>query len=190
MGTAPDGAAGIQVNDYKLQLFKRGDKTWKYLAAVEFKNLQYGENKFDAFALSEDGSKSDAVTLTVVVEQPGTSSAPAASSGSNVVSTPILNNDPLEPGTLTITGPSTGEPFAASGTGELLIEGKSPRGASTLWVNDYQLRLFEPKKGFWNYIASTKLGTLKRGANTYVIVARNDKGEVIDRVTYIINFQP
>jgi len=88
-----------------------------------------------------------------------------------------------------VHAPSAGTQHTAmlSGTGlELLIEGSVPPGTQSMWVNDYQLRLYSPGKTFFNYIASTALNTLKRGENPYVIVARDKEGMILDRMTYTI----
>ena len=100
-----------------------------------------------------------------------------------------MNNAPLKPGTLQITAPTAGtlHEAALSGTGvEFLIEGTVPQGTHSVWVNEYQLQLYTPGKLFFNYIASTKLQTLKRGTNTYTIVARDKAGQVLDRMEYVI----
>ncbi len=59
-----------------------------------------------------------------------------------------------------------------------------------MWVNDYSLRLFKPGKTTWNYIASPDLKNMKVGKNTYVITSRNAKGEVLDKMTYEIEYRP
>ncbi len=57
-------------------------------------------------------------------------------------------------------------------------------------MNDYRLQLFESGKGYWNYIAATELGTMKRGRNEYRIVARDKANRILDRVTFVIEFRP
>ena len=59
-----------------------------------------------------------------------------------------------------------------------------------MWVNDYQLQLYVAGKTFWNYIANTEYGNLKRGKNIYVIVTRNAKNEILDRVEYTVTYNP
>lgn len=197
-GTAPEGTVGIIVNDYRLQFFEPGDTTWSYLANVAFDNLEYGENTFEAIAINQSGLKSEPARMTIIIgegeegivssEDEGEDTPPAEEVDPDPGTLP--DNDPLAPGTLSITGPSANSTSHNTGEVELLIEGYAPPGTENMYVNDYRLRLFEPRKGIWNYIASVNLGTMKRGQNMYTITARNEAGQIIDQVRYVINFNP
>ena len=196
-GTNAASVQGMMVNEYKLQLFTVGKGTWSYLASVQLGNLKKGENIFDVYALDAQGNKSAPVRLTVIYDDgtlPSASStgttgsaasAGAASSQLNEASLP--NNDPLAPGTLTVTGPTAGTSHTATG-GELLIEGATSNTTSTLWVNGYQLQLYKPGVTWWNYIASERFGNLKKGTNTYRITARDSEGRVVDRMVYTVTY--
>lgn len=200
-GEAPEDAIGIIINDYRLQFFKPGDKTWKYLASTDLENIKEGENIFTAVAINPGGYKSEPVTMTIVLggETEGviarsetTGDADDAAEEEDLIEPESLpDNDPLMPGTISVTAPTSGARHEAVGLDEIefLIEGSVPSNASSVWVNGYQLRLYSGK-GYWNYIASTKLNTMKRGTNKYEVVARNSDGQILDRFTYIIEFDP
>ena len=217
IGEAPPEAIGIIVNDYRLQFFQPGDETWKYLASTELDNYQFGENVFEAVAIKKGGLKSEPVSITVILggdtegvigspeedidgeEETDDTEDTMETDDEEEVPPPeeddvsgFPNNAPLAPGTLFVRSPAPGHKYVAEGIefNELLLEGAAPVGTKSMWVNNYKLRLFEPEKGFWNYIASTKLGTMKRGENEYVITARDKDNMIIDRVTYTIVFNP
>jgi hypothetical protein len=187
-GTAPPGVAGIIVNDYRLQLFKPGDLTWTYLASLRLQNFQEGENVFTVVAISEAGLKSDPVTLTVLLggEGEGVIDVGSASSAEITSEEALPQNAPLLPGAVEVTGPVAGTQYTA--TGAFLLEGAVPKETASVWVNGYRLRLYTAGKTFWNYLADPKLGTLKRGVNTYRINARNEKGEILDTTTYTVTY--
>lgn len=191
-GTAPRGTAGIIVNDYRLQLFQAGDTQWSYLASTRLQNFAQGENIFRIVAVSESGYRSDPAVLTIVLgegEEGVVSGGSSAGTNASAAPRTLPSNAPLKPGTLLVTAPTarTRHEAVLSGTGaEFLIEGNVPTGTVSVWVNDYKLQLYSAGKTFFNYIASTKLNTLKRGTNTYDIVARDKDGNILDRVLYTI----
>ena len=189
-GTAPKGATGIMVNDYVLQLFDAEKGTWSYLAATRLSNLVRGQNVYNVYALygSANGvpEKSPPATITILLEagaegvvQPGTTSSATSSV------TP-LNNAPLLPGTVKITAPDASVPLRGTGA---LIEGTTSSTTDSIWVNDYRLQLYKAGKTTWNYIASPDLQNLRPGKNTFVIVARNAKGEVLDRLELVLSYE-
>ncbi len=195
-GTAPVGTAAIYVNDYKLLLFRQNDTDWSYLASVRLENLQQGENVYSVIAEDASGGRSAPVTLTIIVGEDGPttpatpSSAGAASSVAPVVSEASLpKNDPLRPGTLTVTAPAQGTSATMTGTG-FLLEGTTIKETASVWVNGYRLQLYEPGKTFWNYWALPKYGTLKEGTNTYRIVSRGSDDNILDILTYTVEYKP
>lgn len=191
-GTAPDGTVAIYVNDYKLQLFRAGDAQWSYLASLRLNNLKQGENVFNVIAEDASGGRSAPATLTIVVGEEGetTPAAAASSSAAPAVSeTSLPQNDPLRPNTLAVTSPVAGTSASMTGTG-FLLEGTTIKETATVWVNGYQLKLFEPGKTFWNYWALPKYGTLKQGTNVYTIVSRGANGKILDRMTYTVEYTP
>lgn len=74
-----------------------------------------------------------------------------------------------------ITSPNTGNDFETTET-SLYILGNTPENTQSIWVNNYQLKKFEPEKGTWSYKASTEIKTLKMGENSYVIYAVDESG--------------
>ena len=202
-GTAPADAVGIIVNDYRLQLFEPGDKDWSYLANVAYDNMQYGENVYEVVAINRGGYRSDTASITIILSEEGTEGVVTEGEGTEnneatvsdkptpttVEESELPDNVPLNPGSIRIFAPGTGSEFTTSSV-ENLIEGNIPTDTNSVWVNGYRLRLYEPGKDFFNYIASVELNTLKRGRNPYRITIRNADGEIIDELNYILNFQP
>ena len=182
------------MNDYRLQLYDAGSTKWSYLASTKLGNLQYGTNTFAAVAINRNGLRSEPAVLTIilgkgeegVINETDQEETAGAEENTPVIDGNLPNNTPLAPGTLTVDIPTPGTTHTETGTGEVLIQGTPPTDTFTLWVNDYRLRLFEPGRGMWNYRASTELKTLKQGSNTYEIIARNRKGEILDRMVYTI----
>lgn len=71
----------------------------------------------------------------------------------------------------TIEVPATNGQTYRTQAEEVVLRGKAPPGATGIMVNDYRLKLFDPAKGTWSYIASTKVGNMKAGTNTFDVVA-------------------
>lgn len=65
-GTAPSKTKEIAINDYKLQKFIPGDKSWSYVASTEFQNLLKGKNEFKVYATDINGKKEliDSIIIT------------------------------------------------------------------------------------------------------------------------------
>ena len=195
-GTAPADAVGIEVNGYRLQLFSPGDTTWSYLANTQFNNFAVGENVFEVIAINRGGYRSDPAKITVILGDGQEGVVTGTSTGSVTPTTPqtveeasLPSNAPLMPGTISIFAPNAGNQYTATES-EFLIEGNIPPEVASVWVNGYQLRLYEKGKGFFNYIASVELGTLKRGRNVYRIATRDDVGKLLDEMDYVVTFTP
>lgn len=200
-GTVPEGTIGVLVNDYRLQLFNPGDTTWTYLASVRLENLKVGENVFNVYAIGANTLKSEPATITIIVgdgdegvvssasSSAGGTGGSASSEPEQVEESTLPNNAPLQPGSLTVEKPEAGTTHTTSEV-EFLIEGSVPASTDSVWVNGYKLRLYSPGKTFWNYIASVELGTMKEGANTYKVNARDKDGKIIDSLTYTITYNP
>lgn len=192
-GTAPQGAAGIIVNDYRLQLFDPAKGTWSYLASTRLDNFREGENVFTVYAVNESGTKSPGVSLTILLGGEGEGVISSASSGQSssaeISENTLPKNDPILPGTLKVTGPGEGTEYTFTGTGSsFLLEGTVPKETSSVWVNGYKLRLYVAGKTFFNYIADATFGTLKKGTNTYVINARNAEDKILDTLTFTVTY--
>lgn len=192
-GTAPANTAGIMVNDYQLQLFQSNDRTWSYLASTALNNLHSGTNVYDVYALDTLGNKSAPVRITILLEE-GSEGVISSGTGSSSTATTVEEadlpqNDPLMPGTITVTGPQAGSSYTATGS-EFLLEGAAPSAAASVWVNGYKLQLFKAGGGYWNYIAKTEYNTLKPGTNVYRIVARNAENQILDMFEYTVTYNP
>ncbi|MBT4936885.1 hypothetical protein HON22_03115, partial [Candidatus Peregrinibacteria bacterium] len=86
---------------------------------------------------------------------------------------PIIESDSLK----SFSAPNNGDNLATN-LNEFFIEGKVPAKTQSVLINGYQLRLFETEKSTFTYKASTLLGTMKEGENTYkleVIDSNNEK---------------
>ena len=183
-GEAPQGTEGIIVNDYRLQLYKPGNKTWSYLASVANGNLVPGKNMYTIVALDKDGRKSPGRSITIDY-------SPAVTGGSGAIKNeqPIKQNAPLEPGSLSVTSPTAGTSGETKDI-ELSILGTTSPNTASISVNGYILSMYESGSTQWKYIASVNLGTMKRGRNLYRIVARNAKGEILDVLEYSLTLAP
>lgn len=206
-GTAAKGIAGIMVNDYRLQLFQVGDTAWSYLASTKLENLQWGMNAYDIVAIDDAGNRSAPASITILLEQgeegvvpneqsvigspipSGISGQRTADSGQTHATSSGQAGRPLEPGSLQISTPTTGEPYTTARF-EFSIYGTTSPRTSSVWVNDFRLRLYQPGQTTWKYIASHPIGTMKRGKNTYTIIARDGEGNVLDRTEYTVIFKP
>ncbi len=67
-----------------------------------------------------------------------------------------------------INEPNGGGNYATSGT-EFFIEGITPDGVKSVFVNGYKLKLFDSVKKSFSYKASISIGTLKNGENEYKV---------------------
>lgn len=194
-GTNGADVTGILVNDYRLQLFTPGKGTWSYLAGTQLGNMSVGTNVYEVYALDASGNKSDPARLTIVYDDgtlpPDTGSTASGGTASSAPAqadeSTLPQNEPLSPGTLTVTGPTAGTAHTATGS-EFLIEGTTSSDTASVWVNGYKLQLFQAGKTYWNYIAREAFGNLKKGTNVYKITVRNAKDEILDTVEYTVTY--
>lgn len=70
-----------------------------------------------------------------------------------------------------------------------VIRGIASVETAAIEVNGYRLAKFVAGSQNWNYIAAVKMETLKKGENEYVIKAFDANENVIDEMTYHINYQ-
>lgn len=200
-GNAPEGAAGIVVNDYRLQLFQLGDRTWSYLASTNLGNFHPGMNTYDIVAIDDAGNRSAPVHITILLEtgeegivEEGIRNQPFDKTQGKEPVTRNLNdilprNPPTEPGSIAVTVPTKGEPYTTSRR-EFSIYGITSPNTHTVWVNNFRLQLYTPGKDTWKYITSVQMGTMKRGENHYTIIARDSSGNILDRLEYTVIFRP
>ena len=185
-GGAPADARGIMVNDYTLQLFDPAKGEWSYVASLRLRNMLPGINVYDVYALDATGKKSASARITIIQGEGPDGVVNVAASSAAAVST---GNAPLLPGTLTVTAPTAGTTHEETGTG-FLLEGTTSATTASVWVNDYKLQLYKPGKTTWNYIVDVALNNLKKGKNVYTVVARNTEKEILDTLTYTVEYQP
>ncbi len=188
-GEVSSGIAAVVVNDYKLQLFTAGNRTWSYLASTNLNNLNPGENTFTVYAMDADGNRSPTRTITIIFTPGNIQSGTGSTSNLSSSQPAIKQNPPLSPGVLIVDKPVSGV-SAVTSEKEIVIEGRTSADTASISINGYTLSLYLSGKTTWNYIASTELGTLKRGKNVYRVVARNATGEILDVLEYTITFNP
>lgn len=70
-----------------------------------------------------------------------------------------------------------------------VVKGDAPIGTKKITVNDYKLSKYIGGQTKWDYIASTRYGTLENGLNTYVVKALDANGEEIDSLIFSINYE-
>ncbi|MBP9750532.1 MAG: FecR domain-containing protein [Candidatus Peribacteraceae bacterium] len=195
-GGVPAGTQAVEVNGYRLQLYKPGNTTWSYLARTDLGNLVAGRNEFNVVAINGSSLASPPATLVVLVEagQEGVVATGAvigssSSSVSSVQESDLPKNDPIRAGSLQIVAPTAGTQHTMSGTGsEILIEGTTIAETDSVWVNGYKLQLYKAGKTTWNYIARESMGNLKKGQNVYRIVTRDKQNAIIDILSYTVTY--
>lgn len=70
---------------------------------------------------------------------------------------------------------------------DLLLSGDTPADLTGVYINDYRLKSFSPKEKKFYYRATTNLGTLKKGENTYTL-AFEIGGQKVPKETITIFF--
>ena len=97
----------------------------------------------------------------------------------------LTNNNPNK---LTITFPSQKANYT-TGSNWNVIRGTASKETAAIEINGYRLQKFIAGSQNWNYIAAVKMQTLNEGENEYVIKAFDAEENVIDEMTYHINYQ-
>lgn len=182
-GTVSSNTASIRVNDYTLQLYEAGETTWQYIAQTALNNFAQGSNTYRIQATAADGSVSSEQVITIVKNSDTVSSSQSTQSQSSVVTTTN------ESASIIRTGPTANDEYQTS-TDNIVIEGTITGKATSVWVNGYQLQLFNPERGIWNYLANTDLNTLSAGTNQYRIEARDSAGNLLDSDNLTIIYTP
>lgn len=67
-----------------------------------------------------------------------------------------------------------------------IIRGTTPKNTNAIKINNYTLSKYNPGQTEWTYIASSDLGTLKKGENSYTVYALNAEGNEIDSQNFTI----
>ncbi|MCA9373927.1 FecR domain-containing protein [Candidatus Peregrinibacteria bacterium] len=170
-GTVKAGTAAVVVNsnlgDYELSQFKEGDTEWSYNVSDSFGNLKPGENTFKVYAVNEDGARSSAATITITYEKDKVE----------------ITDDLTKPVVETYNGSSSSTTDANTVT----VIG-SIKGAEKVVVNGYTLSQFTSGGTQWKYVASTALGNLKPGDNTFEVYGIDPDGNKSEVVSFTINY--
>ena len=137
-------------------------------------------------------SKSSNSSKTTVTTMPSEKKAPKIGTINNAIATDTKTD------TKKITEVVKADPIAVTSFKEdktttkkafNLIEGTTPEDTFKIKINDYTLSKYKAGETHWNYIASTSLGTLKKGINSYKIVALDGNGAEITSKTVTIDYQ-
>ena len=70
-----------------------------------------------------------------------------------------------------------------------IIRGATPKKTSTIKINDYKLSRYYSGQTEWSYIASSTVGTLKEGENSYTVHALDAEGNEIGSKSFTINYE-
>jgi len=83
-----------------------------------------------------------------------------------------------------ITTPNDGEDWMTS-IEPITISGSVPEGTEKIWINEYELTLFEPGDTAWNYEASNRFDSIESGKNVFeVYIGSSEEDRVlIDAIT-------
>jgi ABC-type transport system substrate-binding protein len=69
---------------------------------------------------------------------------------------------------------------------EIYVMGHLPEHTSSVSVNGFELQLFSPENKRFSYSASTKIGTMKTGENTYHVEFFDASGNILDEETVTV----
>lgn len=89
---------------------------------------------------------------------------------------------------LSVTSPTKGEAYN-TGLNWNVLRGTAPQGTVSVEVNGYKLAKYIPGSTTWNYIAATRMQTLKEGENAYTIKALDAEGNLLQKLEYVIHYQ-
>jgi len=107
-----------------------------------------------------------------------------------------VKKEPETPKTISEVSP-TGKLAVTSFDGGLLkttfgynvVKGTAPTGTKRITINDYRLSKYIGGQTKWDYIASTRFGTMKSGLNTYVVKTYDAKNVETDSLIFTINYE-
>jgi len=174
IGTAPENAVQITVNNYTLSKFRPGDRKWSYFAAKKFGTLLPGKNTFSIVAISNDGKKSKPTLLNITYE--GT-----VKNTSLIKKTNNVAND------INFKKPIILKPFIANKTdvyqtsaSVVTISGEVDPQTKSVEVNGFRLEKFKPGDIRFSYIANANYGNLKKGDNIFKVVAIGPNGQIAE----------
>jgi hypothetical protein len=174
-GTTSSNTAAIEVNKYRLQLYKAGSTKWAYLADAELGTLKPGENTYTIVAYNAANQASEPVTITI--NYGGTTTQ---SSTSSAAPAPAANQTPSNPGSMQVVIPGATSPHTTDQT-TLELRGSSASNTARVTVNGTDVTVNGTS---WTYGLNTNTGNLKRGSNSYKIQSYDADGNLIDTLNY------
>ena len=179
-GTVDSDTSAVVVNNYQLQHFKYGDKTFVYSVKTAIGNLKVGKNEYKIYAKDKAGniSKPAVVTLELSKEVAGTSTDTTETTSASIPAT----------GGVAITAPNSGKDGKTTKT-DLTISGSVPAKTAKVVVNNYTLTLFEAGDTTFNYKATTTIGNLKVGKNTYSVKAYDSADKLLGQDSIILELE-
>lgn len=68
MGKVGPEVARVQINDYVLKKYEKGDEQWVYYLSYDYGNMNIGENVYKIYAFDDVGNKSDPLVVTLDYE--------------------------------------------------------------------------------------------------------------------------
>lgn len=77
-GRVPAGTAAVEVNGYRLNLFKAGSTSWRYLAETGLGTMKAGRNVYRIVAFDKNNLPGAALEVVVVYTAPTAAAAPTA----------------------------------------------------------------------------------------------------------------
>ena len=158
----------VIVNDYQLQQYKSGSKTFLYYAKTVIGNLKLGKNEYKIYAKDKAGNLSKPVTIILQLDQKIIDAAKEkTSSKSSAADDKASEVKATSSGGVKITSPNNGKNLTTTKT-EFDIKGIVPKGTAKVMVNDYTLSLFKPDDTTFSYKAYASMKSLTIGQkNTY-----------------------
>ncbi len=187
-GTVSADTAVVIVNDYRLARYIPGSEEFRYTANVGFENLEVGDNEYRVIAEDENGNKSEAAIITLVLTQE-VYDEKITEEEKEVVTEDEGAPTASATGGVSITSPNNGDNLVTSET-SFEIKGEVPDTTAKVLVNDYQLQGFTAGDTAYKYNANSTLDTLKIGElNTYTVKAYDAEGELIGTAIMTIDVE-
>jgi len=131
-GTVPEGTASVEVDDYKLQAFSKGDTEYKYRASSSMGNLTIGaKNTYTVNAYDDSGEVVGTASITIDVE--------SGSMGDPTINIPSSN------------------PYETT-LNEIVIGGTVGKWVEKIYVNGEKLQSYIPGSEKWRSTVELVLG--------------------------------
>ncbi|MBD3270799.1 hypothetical protein GF376_04700 [Candidatus Peregrinibacteria bacterium] len=189
-GIAAEGTKQIVVKykneeseDYTKTLIENFDSDtgrFSYQIALEEDNIDFGKNVYRFIGVDEMSFETSPVTITIdYIAENEESEADTINDASASLIAPTVS---------TVGGENYSEDMVITDS-SIVISG-NVKGASSVYVNDYRLTRFSAGDNDWSYNASTAIGNLVPGENTFEIYATSEDGQKSAIETVTINYEP